>query len=444
MGKEIERKNLYFENVLDKVSNTVCGAKWYNATIRLESGTTTSCHHPPFHQIDKKLLEKNPKALHNTKEKKEQRKKMLQGKRPEGCEYCWRLEDMGKDIVSDRYYKSKIYDNQSIIDLPKIGHKKDINLRTLEISFDNNCNFSCAYCGPQFSSTWEKDLNIHGPYKNLKDNQNIHYKIEMPYKNNDTINPYINAFWKWWPELKESLQELRITGGEPLLSQNFWTLTKKIEDTASNMAFAVNTNLGAPDSLINKLIKVSHNIDNFDLYTSCESVGPKAEYVRDGLNYKKFEENLTNVITKGNFRSIHIMMTVNALCIFELEKFLEVIYRWKKLKGILITYTLNILSFPKFMSYNVLPRDILNKRAKKISDWLSQNIDNPLMLFHEKESIIRLIKSMNSEKILSSIEVEVLEKDFKVFFEQYDKRRSKNIKSTFPQDFNDWYTSIEI
>ena len=34
------------QTVLDTKSASFCGAKWYNATIWLGSGMTTSCHHP--------------------------------------------------------------------------------------------------------------------------------------------------------------------------------------------------------------------------------------------------------------------------------------------------------------------------------------------------------------------------------------------------------------
>ena len=37
---------------LDTKSDSFCAAKWYNATIWLGSGQTTSCHHPPAHAID--------------------------------------------------------------------------------------------------------------------------------------------------------------------------------------------------------------------------------------------------------------------------------------------------------------------------------------------------------------------------------------------------------
>ena len=63
--------NLNFKrNVLDTKSASFCGAKWYNATIWLGSGMTTSCHHPPAHKVDLEGVKNNPKLLHNTPEKK--------------------------------------------------------------------------------------------------------------------------------------------------------------------------------------------------------------------------------------------------------------------------------------------------------------------------------------------------------------------------------------
>ena len=55
---------------LDPLSASFCAAKWYNATIWLGSGQTTSCHHPPAHAIDVEAIKTNPKAIHNTDEKK--------------------------------------------------------------------------------------------------------------------------------------------------------------------------------------------------------------------------------------------------------------------------------------------------------------------------------------------------------------------------------------
>ena len=66
-----------------------------------------SCHHPPTHKIPVEEVIANPKALHNTKHKKERMRQMLAGERPKECDYCWRVEDQGEKFFSDRTYKSQ-------------------------------------------------------------------------------------------------------------------------------------------------------------------------------------------------------------------------------------------------------------------------------------------------------------------------------------------------
>ena len=99
----------YKKQILDPKSASFCGAKWYNATIWLGSGQTTSCHHPLPHRIDLEEIKTNPSAIHNTAQKKLERKQMQCGDRPKGCEYCWKIEDIKRDNISDRVYKSKIF-----------------------------------------------------------------------------------------------------------------------------------------------------------------------------------------------------------------------------------------------------------------------------------------------------------------------------------------------
>ena len=57
---------------------------------------------------------------------------MQVGKRPAGCEYCWKIEDIGRDAISDRVYKSKIYSDMALDDAYRSHYKTDYNLKTLE------------------------------------------------------------------------------------------------------------------------------------------------------------------------------------------------------------------------------------------------------------------------------------------------------------------------
>ena len=92
---------------------------------------------------------------------------MQAGTRPPGCEYCWKIEDMGVDAISDRVYKSKIYPLEALDEAYNTPSQEDVNLRTLEIAFDRTCQFACSYCNPAFSSTWVKDIQRNGAYERL-------------------------------------------------------------------------------------------------------------------------------------------------------------------------------------------------------------------------------------------------------------------------------------
>jgi hypothetical protein len=144
---------------INTISPSFCLAKWYNATIWLGSGMTTSCHHPPAHKVSEQVVKFNPRALHNTDNKKDDRTKMRAGGRPAGCEYCWKIEDMARDAISDRLYKTIIYDEKDLNEAISKDPTEDFNLRTLEISFDRTCQFACSYCNPAFSTTWVKDIH---------------------------------------------------------------------------------------------------------------------------------------------------------------------------------------------------------------------------------------------------------------------------------------------
>jgi hypothetical protein len=52
--KQTEGFSEFKQRMIDPISETFCAAKWYNATIWLGHGQTTSCHHPPGHYIHPK------------------------------------------------------------------------------------------------------------------------------------------------------------------------------------------------------------------------------------------------------------------------------------------------------------------------------------------------------------------------------------------------------
>ena len=99
----------YIKDVRDRLNKVGCGfctMKWLHQTLYLHTGDNHSCYHPRPHHIPLDEIAKDPSALHNTKYKKQQRKTMLEGDRPSECYYCWNIEDLEGEHISDRMIHS--------------------------------------------------------------------------------------------------------------------------------------------------------------------------------------------------------------------------------------------------------------------------------------------------------------------------------------------------
>jgi hypothetical protein len=461
----------YKIRIIDTTSESFCAAKWLNATIWLGNGQTTSCHHPLGHQINAAELEDNPTAIHNTPHKKLMRKMMQEGTRPQECEYCWKIEDLGRDNISDRVYKTAVFSDKDVIDAATSHWETDTMLKTLEISFDRTCNFSCSYCNPSFSTSWVKDIKKFGPYRNINGDARSHFinAADHAIPIADEENPYIKAFWRWWEEgLADNLEEIRITGGEPLMAPGVWKLMdwfKNNQERATNrkdggvLRYAINSNLVPKDDLMDKFIELSNYVPHLEVYTSNESIGAHSEYIRDGMDYQKWFHNLGRLHTEGNVKKTHLMMTINSLCLASITEFMDDILAFKrKHQTVYPTMSLNILRFPSFQSCAMLPTSIRQKYKVKLQAWLDEQISRdervnmgggphgwPILTPIEREQTQRLIDYLDIIKTPHKNVKDMAQQhlDFKQFYEQYDVRRGKDFRATFPEEFVNWYDSID-
>jgi hypothetical protein len=456
----------YKSRLIDPISDSYCAAKWLNATIWLGNGQTTSCHHPLGHQIDANELITNPSAIHNTPHKKYMRKLMQEGKRPQECEYCWKIEDIGRDNMSDRVYKTAVFEEADILKTAKADWQENTMLKTLEVSFDRTCNFACSYCNPSFSTTWVKDIHKFGPYRNIDGDARSHFINEADHAKPlpEEINPYSQAFWRWWEEgLADNLEEIRITGGEPLMAPGVWKLFewfRNNQERATNrpdgkvLRYAINSNLVPKDDIMDKLIEYSHFVPYMEVYTSCEAFGAHAEYIRDGFDWNKWIHNLGRLHTEGNIKKTHMMMTINSLCLASIVQFMDQMMEFKKIHNTVYpTMSLNILRFPSFQSCAMLPTEIRQKYKDQLQVWLDNQIamdsrtsDGKQMLMSiEREQTQRLIDYLDVIKTphKNVKDIEQNRRDFKQFYAQYDVRRGKNFRNTFPPEFVAFYDSIQ-
>lgn len=446
--------HLEVKNELSKVGCGFCLAKWTQVTMHLHNGMTHSCHHPVPHKVPLEELENNPKALHNTLFKKQKRKEMLEGKRPDECNYCWNVEDTSNSF-SDRIFKST--ETWSLPYLEEVKNSKwddDYNPKYVEVSFSNTCNFKCSYCGPMFSSKWVEEIERHGAYPtstNFNDLRWVKDSNQLPYKQTE-YNPYIEAFWKWWPDLYNDLHTFRITGGEPLLSKDTWKLLEFITETSipnRNLNLSINTNLGVPKYLVERFVKLAKKIiddgrvNEFIIFTSCESFGEQAEYIRTGLDFKLFSENVEYILSELPKVTVNVMATFNALSVFGYDKLIDYIFDLKrKYKNnerywiSAVQLDTSYLRWPPHMSVKILTdeqKELILKSATKALYYGIKEFthDNYGFSNVEIQKIKRLYDYATSND--DSFDVEKNRKDFIKYVNEHDKRRDTNFLQTFPE-----------
>ena len=317
---------------LETVSPTMCLAKWNQTSLHLPTGKTNSCYHPPLHKISPDKLNYNPASLHNTTEKLQQRKEMLEGKKPEGCSYCWNIEKTGE--MSDRHYRSgEPWAMQDFDDIMKKPLDDKWTPRYVEVNFNNACNFKCSYCSPQFSTTWGKEVDRYGEYPTSPPhNMPEHFQGKNRPLSNREDNPYVDAFWRWWPTLYKNLKHFRMTGGEPMMDVNTYKVFQYIIDNPKqDLHLNVTSNMCPPDKKLKEKyfnmaqeICMQDKVEHMMQFVSVDAWGKRAEYIRNGLDFNYMMDNVEEFLERIPGRnSITFICTYNNLSITSMDQLLE-------------------------------------------------------------------------------------------------------------------------
>ena len=421
---------------LNKVGKGFCTMKWLHETLYLHTGDNHSCYHPRPQHIPLAEIKADPSALHNTAWKKQQRKKMLEGERPEECYYCWNIEDLEGDQISDRMiHSASDWAEPEIENIAKKHYLENVNPRYLEVSFGNGCNYRCGYCCPQASTMWMDEIKKHGNYDLTYNQYGTEFLDNGRYYAPKDENPYIEAFWKWWPDLRKDLHTLRITGGEPLMNpgaMQFFDLLEK--EPAPQLEISINSNLGVTTAKIDRMydriqsLLDQKKIRKFSLFTSIEGWGEQAEYMRTGLKCNHWERNFTQAIERG-FK-VNIMCTFNVLCVATFQNFLQRVMHWRKIYGKeALAFDTPYLKEPPHWMLNILP-EAFNKYMDKHLAYMSDNKDYFTSVEIAKMQRVRDYMYQNP---VDPKKIKQGQRDFYSFFTENDKRLGTDLLKTFPE-----------
>ena len=394
----------------DNISDTFCLAKFHEATIWLYSSKMASCHHTPLFPVGENVIN-----FYNTPPKRQQQDLMLKGVRPVECNYCWNLEKQG--VTSDRELKSLGFQN-FLTPENYLDRNYNFKPKALELAFQNTCNLACSYCSPSFSTEWINDIKKFGMYENINSDIKRHYSRGVD--NNVPVD--MDLFWNWFDTVCTELESIRITGGEPLLHEETFKTFEKVIKINPNIECVIHTNLCQKPLVIERFVSNIKKLNNVRINISNESAGETAEFIRDGMKYSEWLNNL-EIICSNTTASVSISTTITALALIGLDELYRDIIQIRKAINLktLPYISINLATYPVFQSLACLSNEELNFYHLKFTVFF-ESIQRDLLDI-EKQCIPRLISMLDPK--LTNPNHKDYRCDSDNFFSQYTQRRSK-------------------
>lgn len=331
------------------------------------------------------------------------RRDLKNGIQTPACSDCWEHE--AQNLTSYRHVSN---------DDMYIDQRLSINLQISSL-----CNLACFYCTPSLSSSIMKYKTwVHGLTGDVIESRStIDNSITLTHINDfiDNYNPDINKL------------ALSITGGEPFIVENFEqdilmlaeTFLSKNEKNYVSIIIATNS-AGHSSKIQNFYESIKRHKDAKKIYVeviiSLENLEERAEYVRYGLKWQKFEENFK--IHRDNADRIGVRMTLNAFSIVNMVDFIKYFSQY------------NIRFFYNYVNQNFYRMNILDERFKseliKVEDYVQSNSH----INFEGNFIKDLKDHIQNDQANADV--------FRKAITSIDSIRNTNWRTVFPE-YIDWF-----
>jgi len=362
-----------------------CSTKFTDLQVHVQGRLLFNCCRAYPERVDLDWLEQNPGRLFYTDTMLADRKLMLDDKSCASCHHgCYKYEEQG--LLSKRLQEQ---DSQFISD-PGAPWK------LLQISLSTDCNMTCMYCGPECSTSWQKDIKKNGAHKLIGfelDNDNfsdLWAKIKQ--KSRSTDSRFFDLLLKEI-KLADGLESISILGGEPLLNNQL----EAVIDASGDKKISIITGLGVSHSRLSNLLKKIKN-KKIKFSVSGETTGKFFELIRYGTTWGDFKERVRMIEDNGH--EIEFSSTISNISILDFAKFYDTYNKHHNIlvgtineRPFLMPHVLDDLSKENFIletrSLNNVPQfqDISRLVNLDPSDTDRKNFGNYLKQFSSRRSM---------------------------------------------------------
>ena len=266
--------------------------------------------------------------------------RMLNNQPGKNCQTCYDLEGnkTGFDIISDRIFYIRELKQVPLDTYQSNQH----DLHTIDVRWTNLCNFSCVYCGPQFSSRWADELDK---------------PVVRP-------NPaQLEQFKQYIFNHAATLKHVYMAGGEPLLMKENLELLDLLQKTNPDVNLRINTNLSKTDTQVFDRIC---EFPNVHWTVSVETMTDEFEYIRYGGVWTDFLENLEKIKQLDHKISFNMLwFLLNYRSVFDCVDYL------KSLGFHNNSFVIGALLTPEYLNIRHLPESVLQLLKNEIQQRIS-------------------------------------------------------------------------
>jgi sulfatase maturation enzyme AslB (radical SAM superfamily) len=293
------------------VSDTICSAFWKHTNIRPGNKIYPCCRF----KTSIGEFDGNLNQVLNSSAYQQLRTASLAGEKISGCAKCYHEEKHGRESTRQKFNREYTADT--------------VELKFLEIGFDNVCNLTCDGCGPEFSSAWANKLN----------------KISVK---PTVVQSPIN-------HVPETVTKVLFLGGEPLMTNSHVKFLQRVPDI-NQVSLVYNTN--GTFLLTDGLICLLRQFKNVEFIVSIDGYGHTNTRVRSGSNWEDIIKFI-NQLVELNFKfTIHTTLHQNNW------QDIDQLSNWINHNG--WPWTVNILTYPQHLDVAELPMDQKNQLIDKL------------------------------------------------------------------------------
>ena len=387
--------------------DTFCVLPWMHLYIGTDGNVLPCCradHRYPLGNIEQDSIDNIAKS----KTANQLRANMISGSQSKECASCYQQEDSG--LNSPRLMHNARWPNITINTLNPDGTINKFEPTYFDIRLNNICNLKCRMCSGYFSSAIaQEETELFGNPKSVDSALRLKQR-------NSSLTEILNYL--------PAAEKIYFAGGEPLLAvEHYEILNTLIACGNTNLKIIYNTNFTTLQYQKISALDLWKNFSDITIGASLDAVGPVAEYIRHGTNWKTIESNLELVKTHCPHINFTVTSTVGLLNIASLINLQKSWHTGKILD--LSKFSLITMLSPDHLTVCALPMEHKHRIDRLIKDhivWCQQEGNNTLA--NQWHSVLNYMWSQDNSHYLS---------EFKRLTNLMDRHRKESLAQVLPE-----------